>query len=288
MRKIWGVARLRFMQLLASVRLPVVLALVLLYLLGMYQPLRHFAAASEMSITPYFLIFLINNQMGQITLCALSLALFSNAPFQDEMNDLIIARSGRAALAAGHCLYIFMTALFYVFMLLVMQILVCLPYFRFESDWGSMLRAIAINTVPENIMPRFYPNNWIMAQFSPINALIDACVLETLCIFLLGLIVYLGNRLSARPVGLWCAGALVVLDITIYNLFSSIWDRYSPLGLARIGLYQRISPSYGLRFFAITAGSAIILLILIEKFAPKLTARQLCSQKRRMAHERNR
>lgn len=187
-----------------------------------------------------------------------------------------------------HGYTIFMTALFYVLTLLVMQILVCLPYFRFETDWGSMLRAIAINIIPENIMPRFYPNNWIMAQFSPINALIDACVLETLCIFLLGLIVYLGNRLSARPVGLWCAGALVALDITIYNLFSSIWNHYSPLGLARIGLYQRISLSYGLRFFAITTGSAIILLILIEKFAPKLTARQLCSQKRRMAHERKR
>lgn len=58
-----------------------------------------------------------------------------------------------------HGYTIFMTALFYVLTLLVMQILVCLPYFRFETDWGSMLRAIAINTVPENIMPRFYPNN---------------------------------------------------------------------------------------------------------------------------------
>ncbi len=288
MRKIWGVARLRFMQLLSSVRLPVVLALVLLYMLGMYQPLRRFAAVSEISITPYPLIFLINNQSGQITLCALSLALFSNAPFRDEMNDLIVARSGRAALAAGHCLYIFMTAVFYVLSLLVMQTLISLPYFRFESDWGTMLRTIAIGMIPDNVSVRFYTNNWVMSQFQPISALLYACALETLCIFLLGLIVYLGNRLSTRPVGLWCAGALVALDITICNILTNIWNLYSPLGMARLGLHQNISLAYGFRFFAITAGSAIILLILIEKFAPKLASRQFCSRKRRIAHERNR
>ena len=287
MRKIWGVARLRFVQLLTSVRLLFVMALALLYMLGLYRPLREFAAISQVSITPYPLIFVFNDQSAQLTLCALSLALFSNAPFRDEMHDLIVARSGRAALAAGHCLYIFMTAVFYVLVLFVMQVLICIPYFRFESDWGTMLRAIAIDTIPDSLWLRFSTNNWVMAQFKPATALLCACALEILCVFLLGLIVYLGNRLSKRPVGLWCSGALVVLDITISNIFPIIWNLYSPLGMARLGLHQNVSLAYGFRFFAITSGSAIVLLILIEKFAPKLAVMPFLRQKRRIAHERN-
>ena len=287
MRKIWGVARLRFRQLLSSIRLPVVLALVLLYLLGAYQPLRRIAAATEMGITPYPIVFLLCDQSGQMTLCALSLALFSNAPFRDEMNDLIAARSGRAAMAAGNCLYILMTAVGYVLMLLVMQALISLPYLSLEADWGGMLRAITVNLIPEGIMPVFYPNSWVMAQFSPLRALACSCALETLCVFLLGLIVYLGNRLSRRPVGLWCAGALVVLDITIYNIFYDSWSRYSPLGLARLGLYQSTTLAHGFSFFFISSAIVVILLVLIEKYAPKLGLIRPSGLKRSVAHERN-
>lgn len=270
MRKIWGIARLRFRQLLTSIRLPVVLGLVLLYLLALYQPLRRMAALTGMGITPYSLIFLLGDQSGQLTICALSLALFANAPFRDEMNDLITARSGRTALALGNCLYILMTAAFYVVMLFIIQMLICLPYTRLSLNWDSLLRAITIGALPEGISLLFYPDGWVMSQFSPLAALSLSMALETLCVFLLGLLVYLGNRLFRRPVGLWTSGALVMLDITIYNILSSRWYRYSPLGMARLSMYQSMSLSYSLRFFALTAAIIIASLILIEKYAPKL------------------
>lgn len=287
MRKIWGVARLRFRQLLTSLRLPVVLGLLLLYLLGMYQPLRQMAVLTGMGVTPYGIIFLLSDQGGQITICALSLALFANAPFRDEMNDLITARSGRAALAAGNCLYILMTAVFYVIMLFGMPLLFSLPYTCFDPDWGSMLRSIVIDILPEGIFPRFYLDSWIMSQFSPLTALACSMALETLCIFLLGLIVYLGNRLFKRPVGLWASGALVMLDISIFNIFSSNWYRYSPLGLARLGKYQSMTLSYGFRFFALTSVIIMAGLILIEKLAPKLGKIQRPGAERSIIHERN-
>lgn len=270
MRKIWGVARLRFRQLLTSIRLPVVLGLVLLYLLALYQPLRRIAALTGMGITPYSLIFLLGDQTGQLTLCALSLALFANAPFRDEMNDLITARSGRTALALGNCLYILMASVFYVVMLFVIQMLICLPYTRLSLSWDPMLRAIAIGALPEGVSLLFYLDSWVMSQFSPLAALGLSIALETLCVFLLGLLVYLGNRLFRRPVGLWASGALVMLDITIYNILTSSWYRYSPLGLARLGMYQSLPFSDGFRYFALTSFVIIASLILIEKYAPKL------------------
>ena len=47
-------------------------------------------------------------------------------------------------------------------------------------------------------------------------------------------VVYWGNRLSGKPLGLWIAAGFVMLDTTIYNILPASLQRYSPLSLSLI------------------------------------------------------
>ena len=258
---------LRLRQCVKSERTIMVAVLMGIYAFSTVQPVVDFARSVEERVTPYAPPFVISDIVCQMFLMIASIALFSSAPFKDDLYAYLLPRSGKTAMVLGNLLGIYWVALLYVAYLFVMMAVPMVGSLTFEAKWGKIWSTIAVYPPDSSFGIMFSVGDAIRVQFSPLSAMILVYFLESACVAFLGVCVYLGNQLTNRPLGLWLACGISVLDITVYNIFPSSINRFSPLSLARLSNYASgyslpmgRSPVYGFLFYGL--GIALMTLII--------------------------
>lgn len=272
--RVGSVALVRFRQNITSARTLLVFGMLFLYIAGCLAPLRRFALGVGYGVPPYAIVFMIDDQLCQIVLAAGALVLFSGAPFRDGLNEYILPRAGRIRLALGNSLYILAMSVIYVLAIFIFQIVAMIPALEFTSGWGKVINSVSARLVSDEFAnaAQFWPSAALLRLYSPAAALALTLSLEVLCVAFLGMTVYIGNRLFSRPVGLWLGGGFVMLDITIFNVFSETMYRFSPLALPRLSsyAYKHYMPlngsfAYGYLFLGGCTALMIIAAVITER-----------------------
>ena len=86
----------------------------------------------------------------------------------------------------------------------------------------------------------------IMRQYEPVNALFISIFLEFSCILYIGLLVYFGNKMSAKSAGTFAGALIAVLDICVSNDWLDWAYGVSPVSLAQLGLFYGFAPKWGI------------------------------------------
>ena len=229
-----------------------------------------FAKDIDINVTPWMFPFLFTQKFIKLLFFFPLILLFSDAPFIDDNQPYIIARSGRIPWSIGQIGYIFIASAVYFVFLLILTIGINLFNIQFSLEWGKVLGTLANTNAPDLVgLKTFIPAD-ILHYFSPIQALWFSLLLSWLTGVLLGLIIYVINSFSnTRVFGILTASFLLVLDATVTN--KDYLYRFSPVSwsnLARIdinGTTQMPSITYIYTGFALLIVTMIVSAIVINR-----------------------
>ncbi len=224
----------------------------------------------DINVSPWMFPFLFTQKFIKLLFFFPLLLLFSDAPFIDENQPYIIARSGRIPWSIGQIGYIFIASAVYFIFLLLLSIGLNLFNIQFTMEWGKVLGTLANTNAAEVVnLKTFIPSD-VLHYFSPIQALWFSLLLSWLTGVFLGLIIYVINSFSnTRVFGILTASFLLVLDATVTNRYYLY--RFSPVSwsnLARIdinGTTPMPSITYIYISFALLIGIMIISAIVINR-----------------------
>ena len=246
LRKVGWVAVMRARQQLLCWRSAAVFILMGIFMFSYAQPFSDFARERGLEITPYAAVFIMDDIIAQLFLMLGAVALCAGAPFLDEQYPYLVARCGRCTVVLGNILAILGLTGLYVAFLYLASVAPMADTLAWDHRWGKVWNTLALSH-PHVEGSMIAVSDAIRSSLTPRRALLIGLLLEWGCAGGLGLVVYWGNRLSGKPLGLWIAAGFVMLDTTIYNILPARLQRYSPLSLARLSVYKNrlITFSYG-------------------------------------------
>lgn len=125
-------------------------------------------AAQHYKITPWVYPFISNSVFLQMVIVGGTLFLFSDAPFFDETQLLLIVRMNRVQWCMAQMIYICVSTMVYFAAIAFVSIFLFIPNITFSSRWGAVILALSRGeTNLENVMSF---SKYITESMSPIGA----------------------------------------------------------------------------------------------------------------------
>ncbi len=149
-----------------------------------------------------------------------AMLLFCDAPFIDKHMPFLMIRTGRISWVLGQLFYVFFTSLIYTIINYVITVISFLPYIDLTSDWGKVIRTLAMNPTSayqKGIQLTVLINNSIITSFSAIEATLISLGLFFLVTLFTGILIFSLNLIVGKMSGIITAGILVF--ISYFSIF---------------------------------------------------------------------
>lgn len=253
-RVFWFRLRLAF----SSPRLVLLLVMAAVYVYGNVSPVADMSADLGIPAHPWAFPHLTNDFICQLVFMATAVALFCDAPFENEATMYFKYRTGHTSWAMGHALYIMVISFLFVLLLQVISVLALIPQLNLQAGWGKIWGTLGKSSLGRQYGVVFTVSDFLVGKYTPLEATVYSFLLEWACAAWLGLLSYAGNMLSKKPMGTFLAAAFVLLDVTIYNEWTPAAYAFSPITLAQLSAFAGRNLSYGItlayavRFFCVS------------------------------------
>ncbi|MCJ7840775.1 hypothetical protein MUB24_07620 [Lederbergia sp. NSJ-179] len=229
-----------------------------------------FSREIDMKVSPWIFPFLFSQKYTKLLFLFPLLLLFCDAPFIDENQPYVIARSGRVPWSIGQISYIVISSAFYFVFLFILTIGINLFHMHFTLEWGKVLGTLANTNAAQVVGLKMFISGSITHYFSPLQAIWFSFLLSWLAGVFLGLLIYVVNSLSnTRILGVLAASFFLVLDATIIG--RDYLYRFSPVSWSSIeridieGTTQMPSITYVYIGFAVLIIGMIISAIIVNR-----------------------
>lgn len=248
-----------------------VIAIILILLIHYYtKEIVEFSRQIDVEVSPWLFPFLFSQKYVKLLFLFPLLLLFCDAPFIDENQPYVIARSGRTSWSIGQISYIVIGSALYFLFLMILTIIINLFYIQFTFEWGKVLGTLANTNAGQIADIKMVISRTITHYFTPIQAMWFAFLLSWLAGVFLGLLIYVVNSLSnTRIFGVLATSFFLVFDATITDYYELY--RFSPVSWSSIdridieGLTQMPSITYIYIAFAVLIIGLILSAILINR-----------------------
>ncbi len=145
---------------------------------------------------------------------ALTVLLFSDAPFFDVQTYYELVRTGRAAWALGQLCYIMVMSLLYALFVWACSVAVLLPHVELSTGWGTVLKTLAVEpgiAGAYGCPVAVSVDMALLNRFGAVEATLLSIGLMWLNAAFLGTLIFACNILVGKFCGPIAAGALVGL-----------------------------------------------------------------------------
>ena len=261
------VSRYNMRMLWENVRIPFVLIIVVLYVMESLSAVLTFSRAMNIGVTPFAFVFLVNDYRIQFVIAACAVILFCNAPFEDESYQYMISRAGKLSWGLGQLLYILKMSIIYIASLVIAAILPFLGHITWSNEWGKIWGTLGKTNAGAEFGVELSVSQNIIRQYEPAYALVISILLEFSCILCIGLLIYFGNKMTAKSVGTFAGMLTAVLDICVSNDWLDWAYGFSPVSLTQLELFNGFAPKWGInlayaeKFFMIAIVSLSVLCV---------------------------
>ena len=278
------VSRYNMRMLWENVRIPFVLIIVVLYVMESLSAVLTFSRAMNIGVTPFAFVFLVNDYRIQFVIAACAVILFCNAPFEDESYQYMISRAGKLSWGLGQLLYILKMSIIYIASLVIAAILPFLGHITWSNEWGKIWGTLGKTNAGAEFGVELSVSQNIMRQYEPAYALVISILLEFSCILCIGLLIYFGNKMTAKSVGTFAGMLTAVLDICVSNDWLDWAYGFSPVSLTQLELFNGFAPKWGInlayaeKFFMIAIVSLSVLCVAAnykEKVISRISRRHI-------------
>ena len=262
------VSRYNMRILWENVRIPFVLIIVVLYVIESLSAVLTFSQVMHIDVTPFAFVFLVNNYRIQFVIAACAVILFCNAPFEDESYQYMIFRAGKLSWGLGQIFYILKTSILYTACLAAASIIPFLGHIAWSNEWGKIWGTLGKTNAGAEFGVELSVSQNIIRQYEPAYALVISILLEFSCILCIGLLIYFGNKITAKSVGTFAGALIAVLDICVSNDWLDWAYGFSPVSLTQLELFNGFAPKWGFnlayaeKFFMIAIVSLSVLCVI--------------------------
>ena len=140
---IWACFLFDIKKLLRSSRFYMTILVVCFVIWDHLAPISTWLAAQHYKITPWVYPFISNSVFLQMVIVGGTLFLFSDAPFFDETQLLLIIRMNRVQWCMAQMIYICVSTMIYFAAIAFVSIFLFIPNITFSSRWGAVILALS-------------------------------------------------------------------------------------------------------------------------------------------------
>lgn len=157
------------------------------------------------------------------------LFIFSELPFQNPQQMLLLTRSGKRSWYISQLLYIIVASLFVELLIILFSMLLLAGHLSFGNSWGKVINtAVRSNEMRKQYdIMRIVPDT--INTFTPYKALAWNLPCGTLTYIVFGNIVYALNVISRRSAGIIAGAVLIVFHFFCGYFIQSLFWWFSPL-----------------------------------------------------------
>ena len=237
-----GFIRLTGQQLSTELRGMNALTVALVSLLmQMYaiQPVVQFCNAAGVNMTPFAAVFVFNDiyytflstimSLGMVALCA-------DAPFLSQYQMQVLLRTGRKRWLCGQLVYLFILSLTYTAFWAVCPLLCAFGRIEWSNQWGKIWTTLSFTDAAYQMRIMLDIPYSIVSRYSPMEALMLCLSLRFLYIFMLGMIIFIGNLISRSCAGIVIGTLMSLMDYMLTTNGFRPFYLASPLTLTRISM----------------------------------------------------
>lgn len=176
-----------------------------------------------------------------------TLFLFSDAPFFDETQLLLIVRMNRVQWCMAQMIYICVSTMIYFAAIAFVSIFLFIPNITFSSRWGAVILALSRGeTNLENVMSF---SKYITESMSPIGANALCLLFSWMASVCLAEIQFFFNLDEKKQIGSIIAGFLILQDLFSLMILSENSEKYSIVALTRLSVLIRNGTIFGINSF---------------------------------------
>lgn len=235
MDKSRSVAKANFRRLLSSPQCWVILALSVLYMEYIFEPIRLYLIESGSKIGLFDLMTYFMNDAtvsGFMILC--TLGLLFNIPCADDLQRYMLIRCGRRAWGRAQLRYCLRVCCLYMLFLTLVVLILILPWLEPTVQWSRGVLAFVDDFVYETYDSFLNYDVWLPRSYTPVAAFSVQFLLHVMCTYALGALLANINMIIDRRIGFAVIAVPMAFDLLLEEYFGEIVNYFSPLTLCRL------------------------------------------------------
>lgn len=257
---IWACFIFDLKKLLQSSRFYMTIFFVCFVIWDHLAPISIWLSAQHYKITPWVYPFISSSVFLQMVIVGGTLFLFSDAPFFNETQLLLIVRMNRVQWCIAQMLYICVSTMIYFAVISLVSVFLLVPNITFSSQWGAVILALSRGeTNLENVMSF---SKYITENMSPINANALCLLFSWMVSVYLAEIQFFFNLEEKKQIGSIIAGFLILQDLFSLIILSEKSEKYSIVTLTRLSVLIRNGTIFGIDSFEYSFFVLLVLMLL--------------------------
>lgn len=222
-----------FRKWATNYRVWVIAILMVIFTQSFTKEIGDFAELVQIPVSPWIFPFLYNQRYVKLLFFFPLILLFCDAPFLDDNQPYVIARSGRFAWSLGQIAYVVFGSGVYFLFLILCTILLNFPHMMFTMDWGKVIGTLSSTDAASQIGVKTAISSHIIRYFTPLSAMWFTWLLSWLSGVFLGLVIYVVNTVTkTRVMGVLAASFFLVLDAVVLGFPG--WMHFSPVSWSNL------------------------------------------------------
>ena len=255
LRRAWAACLYDLRRNTHSIKLYAMLGMLLIYCDTLSGGLGNFLRQYDQHINAFGLSgFYLSDPRYTLLLVIACMAVFSNAPFIDDMQLFFIMRTRKHAWIVGQLLYILIMSFSLVVLMSFLPWLLFPDRLQFGNEWGKALNTLSQTNVQHAYGIGITFPRKLTIMFSPLSMYLLGLLFKWLTVATFAQVMFAMNIVFHKRVGLPLVLIYAIADLSIELMLSSEFYRFSLVSLSRLNTlgtgYQNVLPT--LRYRVIT------------------------------------
>ena len=203
------VLKSNFVGWIVNYKIYIVVILLLIFSLDNYTNVFIFAKEVGYRVTPFFFPFLFTHPFMHLVIFTSIIFLFSNAPFVNSLQLLMMSRSGKRIWYLSQMIYLVICTIIMTLFLLILPIVRNFNMIALTSEWGKVWTTLSTG-VGDMVNPASY---FVINRYSPCQAMMYTITMFILiCVFIGMILMFCNTVFQNNSIGIVVSSALVILD----------------------------------------------------------------------------
>ncbi len=238
--------------------------------LNAVQPISDITAHYSYPVNAFSAAFLLSDRLTAFAIFLGVFILFSEIPFCDNNQTLLLARSGKRSWIFGQVLYVIAVSVIYFACIFAFYCLILAARIDFSAaNWGKVVNTISATSISDSFGLRIQMPQNVLSAFSPIEAFGTSFLLAIFISVTIGIVILSLNLTIGRGSGLFVSGFFIFLRMFLdyINAIRSVMFYYSPVGWCSLILLDKNGSSpLPSASYAVTMLSAVCILLIALLF----------------------
>ena len=227
---IGSIIKSNFAGWLTNYKIYLSVIILLLFSFDNYGNVFQFAEQEGFRITPWLFPFLFTHPFLHLVIFSSVIFLFSDAPFVNSMQMMIMIRAGKKNWYRAQIVYIFLCCICLTVFLAIVPVITNISMIAFKGGWGKVISTLALNH--SAVHPISYE---VVSRYTAVQASAYTALMFLLLTFFVAMLLFFCNTVFRRQhIGMITAAAFVIFDWTCYLTGSSHLLWLSPVSWINI------------------------------------------------------